>query len=52
VANGIMPIRKEPASKPAQSVGKVSDDPSGQPFTVTKPETAPAQPPPEQDNPR
>ena len=52
VANGIVPIRKEAASKPAQSVGKVSEDPSGQPFTVTKPETAPAQLPPEQDNPR
>jgi rod shape-determining protein MreC len=52
VANGIIPIKKESASKPAQSVVKVSDDPSTQPITVTKPETAPAQPSPEQDNPR
>ena len=50
VANGITPIKKEPAPKPAQSVVKVSDDPSRQAITVTKPETPPSQP--EQDNPR
>jgi rod shape-determining protein MreC len=50
--DGIIPITKEPASKPAQSVDKLSDDPSRPPIPVTKPETAPAQPPPEQDNPR
>ena len=50
VANGITPIRKEPASKPTQSVVKVSDDPSKQAITVTKPETTPT--PPEQDHQR